>query len=423
MSGDIFHVGVDHHLAPLDVREHIALDAEGAERVSGAIAAEGWAAEVALLSTCNRTELYVASPEPDGADLALGAWIRNVPGAPERDSGCYRRQSGPSAAQHLLRVACGLESAIIGETEVQGQVRTAHERGHETQTMGPMLDRLFQAAVRAGKHARHQTAISSGGVSHGSAVAQVVRRIFDSLDGRRVLVVGAGKMATQAARAVAEIDDVDFAIANRTRAHAEELADAIPRPADVHALEELPDLLRNAHVAIFGGGARTLTAGEMNASLRKRRDPLLVVDLGVPRYVEASTADLPGVFLYDIEALEKLVGGALATRREAIPDVERIVKKELDDFRVWIRGRRAMPAIRTLNEWAESIRKAELAWLPDDMPDDMRAKVETLTRRLVKRLMGRAAARVVKGHGAQDPNLPTADDLKSVFGLDEGEPR
>ncbi len=421
MSANIFHVGVDHHLAPLDVREHIALGADDAVRVAQAIVAEGWATEVALLSTCNRTEMYVATPEAEGGDLALGAWIRNVPGAPAPSSGCYRHQSGRSAAQHMLRVACGLESAIIGETAIQGQLRSAHERCLEAATIGPVLDRLFQSAQRAGKRARSETSISDGGVSHGSAVAQVVRRIFDSLQGRRVLVVGAGQMASQAARAVAEIDDVDFAIVNRTRAHAEALAQALSRQADVHALEELPGLLEHAHVAIFGGGAGTLGVDAIDAAVRKRRDHLLLVDLGVPRLVDAKAADLPGIFLYDLESLEQMVAGALAARRESIPQVEAIVTKELEDFRTWQRGRRALPAIRTLNEWAESIRRSELAWLPDDTPDEMRERIETLTRRLVKRLMGRAAARVVKGHGAEDPNLPTADDLRSVFGLDEGE--
>jgi len=423
MNRDVVHVGVDHHLAPLDVREHIALDAEGAEAVSRAIAAERWAAELAIVSTCNRTELYVVTDEPDGADLVMGAWLRHVPAAPPPESGCYRRQSGPSAVKHLLRVACGLESAILGETEIQGQVRTAHERGQALGTLGPVLDRLFQTAIRTGKRARAETSISEGGVSHGSAAAQVVRRIFDSLAGRRVLIVGAGQMATQAARAVSEVGEMDFAIANRTRAHAEALAAQVPHNADVHDLEELHDLLPQAHVAIFGGGASTISVAQMKAALKKRRDPLLVIDLGVPRYVEAAAGDLPGMFLYDLESLEEMVATALASRREAVTAVEAIVQKELDEFATWIRGRRAMPAIRTLNEWAESIRQSELAWLPDDMTPDVRARIDKLTKRLVKRLLGRAAARVVKGHGEGDPNLPTADDLRSVFGLDEGESR
>jgi glutamyl-tRNA reductase len=286
-----------------------------------------------------------------------------------------------------------------------------------------VLDRLFQAAIRTGKKARAETGISEGGVSHGSAAAQVVRRIFDSLEGRRVLVVGAGQMATQAARAVAEVGEMDFAIANRTRAHAQALAAAVPHNADVHDLDELHDLLPRAHVVIFGGGASTISVAQLKTALKRRRDPLLVIDLGVPRYVEAAAGDLPGIFLYDLESLEQLVANALASRREAVPAVEALVQKELDEFAAWVRGRRAMPAIHTLNEWAESIRQSELAWLPEDLTPDMRARIDKLTKRLVKRLLGRAAARVVKGHGDGDPNLPTADDLRSVFGLDEGDNR
>ena len=420
MPLELFQVGVDHHLAPLDVRERIALDHAGASKVASAIRAEDWASEVVLLSTCNRTELYVVSKDPVGGDLALGALLRHMPDAPPPDSGCYRRQSGPAAAKYLLRVSCGLESAIVGETEIQGQVRDALARGHDGGTMGALLDRLFQTAVRVGKRARSETPISEGGASHGSATAQVVHRIFGTLEKRKVMVVGAGAMAGQAARALAGLGGGEFIIVNRTPERAEALAAQLPY-ARVRGLDALEKTLAESHVAILATGAAPLSASIVATAVHRRRDSLLLVDLGVPRCVEATVIDLPGVFLYDIEALATMVAGALSTRREAIPAVEQIIETEWADFRAWVRGRGAMPAIHSMNEWAESIRQAELKHLPADLPPETRQAVEKLTKRLVRHLLGRAAARVVKGAGAQDPNLPSAEDLKSVFGLDEGE--
>lgn len=425
MTGSVFHVGIDHHLAPLDVREHVAQDAEGVGRILAAIGAEGWVAEAALVSTCNRTELYVVSAEADGADLALGAWLRHVPGAPPPSSGYYRRERGSAAALHLLRVASGLESAILGETEIQGQVRRAHDRARAAGTLGPVLDRLFQTAVRAGKHARSETGISEGGVSHGSAAADVVRRVFDTLRDRGVLVVGAGQIAAQAARAIAELDGGRFVIANRTPAHAETLAEALrattAREVTVCDLDDLVPRLAEAHVAVLATGAAPLATSDIEAAVRRRREPLLLIDLGVPRCVAAEVAEVQGVFLYDLEALERMVAGALSTRRESIPAVEALLRTELDGFARWLRGRGALPALRSLHDWAESIRAAEMRWLPEDADEETRAAVDRITRRLVQRLLGRATARVVKGTGSKDGELPTAEDLRSLFGLEEGE--
>jgi glutamyl-tRNA reductase len=420
VSLEIHQVGIDHHLAPLDVRERIALGADVQVPVALAVKREGWAEEVALLSTCNRTELYVASAEPTAGEQALGALLRRLPHAPPPDSGCYRRLSGAAAAKHLMRVACGLESAILGETEIQGQVRTAHARGLEGGTVGPVLDRLFQAAVRVGKRARRDTRISSGGTSHGSAAAQVVRRAFDDLEGRRVLILGAGTIATQAARAMADLVGGRYVVANRTEAHARALADQLP-DACVAGLDAVSAELETVRVAILATGADPLSTGVVEAALKKRREPLLLVDLGVPRCVDAAVADLAGVFLYDLEALEEMVAGSLAARREAVPAVEAIVRGELEAYRTWQRGLRAAPAIRSLNQWAESIRRTEVGYLPEDLPPEVRAAVERMSKRLVQRLLGRAAARVVKGAGAEDPHLPTPQHLLDVFGLDDGD--
>jgi glutamyl-tRNA reductase len=415
---DLHQVGVDAHVAPLEVRERLAVPPERAALVARAVKEAVGASEALLISTCNRTEVLVASAQPDATARTLRALLAAVPGAPAPDLGCYVQRSGEAAARHVFRLAAGLESAILGETEIQGQVKDAHAACTAAGTVGPLLDRLVRGALHAGKRARAETPISAGGLSHGSAAAQVTRRVFGTLADREVLVVGAGHVATQAARALAELGGGRFFVANRTAARAEELAAALPGahavdPADVAAR------LASAHVVVLAADAAPLTAAEVARALAKRRDPLLVLDLCVPRQAEQALGELAGVFLYDLESLEALVATALAARRAAEPRVEAILDEEFARFRDWMRGQVALPAIRTLNEWAEEVRRLELAALPPGLSADDRAAVDALTRRLVQRLLGRPAARVVEGARGADPRLPTAEHLKSLFGLDD----
>jgi glutamyl-tRNA reductase len=417
----LVQVGVDHRSAPLAVRERVALDAPRVRALLGAVRAEGWADEALVLSTCNRTEVYVASPaEGAAAPLALAALRRAAPEAPPEEEGVYLTRQGDVAAEHLMRVAAGLESAVLGETEIQGQVREAHRLAREAKALGPFLDRLASGALRAGRRARAETGLSAGAVSHGQAALEVARRIFGGAKEPRVLVVGAGVMATQAAGCLASLPGARFTVANRTREAAEALAGALPS-ARATGLDEVAAALAEAHVAVFAGGEGALSRAALEAAAKERRDPLLVLDLGVPRCVDPTVADVAGVFLYDLEAVEALLARSLEGRRLAVPAAEALVAEEIEDFRAWERRLVATPAIRSLAEWAETLRRAELDRLPASTPPETRAAVEEATRRLVERLLRRPAARVRQGVERGDPALPTPDHLRNVFGLGEGD--
>lgn len=415
---DLHQVGVDPQVAPLDVRERVALAPAQVPAVAQAVREALGAREALVLSTCNRTEVYVVCEAADTAERALLALLAGLPGAPGPDAGCFVRRQGEAAARHAFRLAAGLESSILGETEIQGQLRDAHAACHAAGAAGPLLDRLVRGAVHAGKRARSETGLSSGIVSHGSAAAQVARRVFGSLAGREVLIVGAGHIATQAARAFVELGGRRFVVANRTPERAAELAGVLPeaRTVDLAAVDAL---LASAHVAVLAADAEPLTVARMQRALARRRDPILLLDLCVPRQAEPAVGDLPGVFLYDLEALEGLVATALAQRREAVPRAEAILDEEFARFRDWMRSQVALPAIRSLHEWAEEVRRTEVALLADEFPESSRAALDALTRRLVQKLLGRAASRVVEGAKADDPRLPTPDHLKSLFGLEE----
>ncbi|MDJ0976709.1 MAG: glutamyl-tRNA reductase [Planctomycetota bacterium] len=417
---DLVQVGIDHRLAPLEVRERLALATGDVAAVARRIHAEQWADEVLLISTCNRTELYVASPAARAEDLALTALLREVPEAPAAETDYYRKQRGSVAAHYLLRVASGLQSAILGETEIQGQVRAAHTVAQEANTLGPVLDRLCNAALHTGKRARTETAISEGGVSHGSAALQVVGRVYGKMAGRTVLVIGAGMIATQAARSLATLEGAALRVANRTRARAEHLV-ADLGAGEAHSLDHLEQHVAESHVAVFATGAQPLPHETLKKIVSKRREPLLLVDLGLPRCIDPRARDLPGIFLFDLEHLEDLVAEALASRRAAVPDVEAIIDEELQRYRGWYKKRRAAPTIRSLHAWAEEIRAEESAYAGRDLPAETQATLDRVTKRLVNRLLGRAASRVARGAEDNEANLPTPEHLRHVFGLDENE--
>jgi glutamyl-tRNA reductase len=414
---ELAQVGVDHRSAPLTLRERVAVPSDAVGALLRAVLDEGWAAEALCVSTCNRTELYVVTASPEAADLALASLRRLVPGAPDPAEGIYVRRVGEDAAEHLFRVAAGLESAIVGETEVQGQVKEALRQGVAAGAVGRFLDRLGQAALRAGKRVRAETGLSRGVVSHGHAAAEVARRVFGDLRDRDVLVVGAGEMASRAAAALSSLGGGTFVVANRSPEPAAALAEALGPSASAVGLDEVAQRLARAHVAVFAGGEASLSREAVAGAIARRREPLLVLDYGVPRNVSPEAADLPGVFLYDLEALERLVEGSLASRRQAVPEAARIVAEEVARFRSWHRTLRAAPAIRSLVAWAEEVRRGELAHLPPDASEETRATVDEVTRRLVERLLTRPAARVRQGVEEGDPSLPTPDHLRSLFGL------
>ena len=212
---DLVQIGIDHHTASLDVRERIAIPADRLLHVVATLGAEPWLTEALVVSTCNRTEVYAVTDAPDGAALVLATLRRLVPAAPADDDSMYVRRLGEAAAEHLLRVAAGLESAVLGESEIQGQVRDAHQVALAAKTAGPVLDRLASCALRVGKRARTETGLGLGAISHGHAAYEAVRRVFGDLERRTVLVVGAGTMATLAAKSLTALQGGRYVVANR----------------------------------------------------------------------------------------------------------------------------------------------------------------------------------------------------------------
>ena len=412
-------VGVSHRQAPVELRERVAVDPAAAGELARGLA-DG--CEAVVLSTCNRTELYLASDEP-GLDLdeRAGASLLALAG----DDGAalapvLYRLGDDSAALHLFRVAAGLDSLVPGEGEILGQVRDAFEVG----ATGPLLDHLFRQALHAGRRARVETAIGESPASVPAAAAALAQQVFDDLAGRSVLLVGAGKMSELTARNLRSRGASIAAVANRTAAHGEGLAVRIESRAV--GLAEIPALLAAADVVITSTSAPGFVVDSTTAAaaLRSRRGrPILFVDLAVPRDVDPTLQAIDGCFVYDVDDLEAVVETSLAGRRVEAVRAEQLVAAEAERFREWQASLTVVPAIASLRARAEEIRSSELAKAEGRLgrlPESERKLVESVTSQIVAKLLHLPTVRMKEAAAAAD-GVVYADVVRHLFGLGEEE--
>jgi len=378
-------VGTSHRLAPLEVRERVALDHDGEAALARRIGEGG---EAVCLSTCNRTELYLAAADTDAAGDRATAALADLAGIPRAELEPYLyRLEQDAAATHLFRVAGGLDSLVPGEGEIQGQVRSAYERG----AVGPLLDRLFRHALHTGKRVRTETAIGESPASVASAAAALAAQVFGDLAGRRILVIGAGKIGDLAARnLVGRGAQLSF-VANRTVDRASSLAERFGAAA--LPLESVEQELAGADIVVSSTSARgqIVAADQVRGALPARKGrPLLLVDLAVPRDFDPAIKELPGCFLYDIDDLQGVVEESLSGRRGEAIRAEAIVAAEGERFRDWLESRDIVPAIASLRERAEAIRRGELAKAGPrltGLSEPERHAVESLTNQIVNKLL------------------------------------
>jgi len=408
-------VGTSHHHAPVELRERVALDPVQGAALAGRLAAGG--GEAVCLSTCNRTELYVAAADVAAAERAAVAALAEL--EPEVEPALYRLRDH-AAALHLFRVAAGLDSLVPGEGEILGQVRAAHEAG----TTGALLDRVFRQAVHAGRKVRAQTAIGETPASVSSAAAALAEQVFGDLEGRSILLVGAGKISEQAARnLLSRRAEIAF-VANRSLDHAADLAERFG--AEPLPLDRLEEQLASADVVVSSTSAPgyVLDAPTVERALRARRGrQLLLIDLAVPRDLDPAIHDLAGCYLYDIDDLEAIVAETLAGRRGETERAEAIVAAESEKFHEWQASLEIAPAIASLRARAEEIRAAELRkaeGLLGRLDESQRNAVEAMTAQIVNKLLHLPTVRMKQAAAAAD-GVIYADAVRHLFGLGEDE--
>jgi glutamyl-tRNA reductase len=409
-------VGTSHHAAPIELRERIALDLEGAGALAARLATVG---EAVCLSTCNRTEIYIAAQDGDAAQAAASAALVELAELPESDllPVLYRLRDD-AAALHLFRVAAGLDSLVPGEGEILGQVRAAFEAG----AAGPLLDHLFRQALHAGKKVRTDTAIAESPASVASAAAALAQHVFGDLAGRKVLVVGAGDTGESAARNLSGRGATIACVLNRTLDRATALAERFG--ASAGTLAELEQRLAEADVVVACTSApgTILERAQVERVQRLRRSaPLFLVDLAVPRDVDPAVNELDGCYLYNVDDLQAVVSETLASRRQEAARAEGIVTAEADAFRDWQATLDVVPAIASLRARAEEIRQAELARAEarlGRLSAEQRSVVESLTSQIVNKLLHLPTVRMKQAAAAAD-GVVYADAVRHLFGLED----
>jgi glutamyl-tRNA reductase len=411
-------VGTDFRCSPLELREQVAFSRGQTEEMLVHLLARAEVAEAFLLSTCNRTEVYVQPRDDEGAyRTALEmVFLSRVPEM-ERPGRLYVLRNG-EAARHLMGVASGLESMVLGEPEILGQVKQASALAEAVGAGGPILKRLLRSAAAAGRRARQETGISAGAVSLGYAVVELARNIFSGLEECRVLLIGAGEIARSVARPLVERGARELKVANRGAERARQFQEEFP-DAEILSFDERFAAAGSADLVIASTGADepVLTRRQIQEAMSHRATrPLLVVDLGVPRNVEAAASRVENVFLHTVDSLEHLIQRNLKRRKEEVPRVEEIIDQELDHFRAWFRGLEAEPLIARLQKQAERIRLQELAEARARFPAETHDELERLTRSLVRKILHHPSNRLRAKDGE---DLSRLDLVRELFRLDD----
>ncbi len=386
-------VGTSHHHAPVELRERVALDKERA----GALAAE--LGEAVCLSTCNRTEIYLAAEDAEDAERRAVAALAAL--EPDVEHALYRLRD-QAAALHLFRVAAGLDSLVPGEGEILGQVRTAFEAG----TGGLLVERVFTQALHAGRKVRAQTAIGESPASVSSAAAALAEQVFGDLAGCRIVLVGAGKVGEQAAR--------------NLRSRGADIALVANSKTDRDVLEAE---LARADVVVSSTSSPGYVLDAETVERARHGRQLLFIDLAVPRDLDPAIHALDGCYLYDIDDLEAIVSETLSGRRSEAERAEGIVAAEADKFHEWLAALDVVPAIASLRARAEEIREAELAKAENvlgRLDESQRKAVESLTSGIVNKLLHLPTVRLKQAAAAAD-GVVYAEAVRHLFGLGEDE--
>jgi glutamyl-tRNA reductase len=402
-------VGTSHRHAPLERRERLRLDDERAAGIVRRLASDGH--EAVALSTCNRTELYIA-----GADARTARRRAEVELASLGAGATLYRYEGERAARHLFRVAAGLDSLVAGETQILGQVRAAHALALDAGSSGRTLNRLFQQAVEAGRRVRTETEVARHPVSVPSVAVELVQRELGDLSGLSALVVGAGSMGQLVALNLVHRRVGRLAVAGRTGSRAAELA--LRLDADWIPFDELERALEGVDVVLSATSAPGYVITPRQ--IRHARRSLLLVDLAVPRDVDPEVSSLPGCTVRNLDHLEHVAASSLERRLGELPRAEAIVTEEAARFLVWHRELAAAPAIASLRRHAEEIRTAELARaagrLADLSPAERRS-VESLTAQIVAKLLHAPTVRAKQAAGRDEKMY--ADALLHLFALND----
>ncbi len=415
-------VGLSHRTAPVEQREKAALGDTAARALLRHLVGHAGISEAVTLSTCNRTEVYVRADENAAAEEAVCQAVVAHTGISRHELDCARyAHRDERVAAHLLRVASSLDAMVVGESEIQGQVRHAFERAQEEDTVGPVLDNLFRKALETGKRVRAETGIGAGAVSVASAAVELARGAVADLDERRALLIGAGDVAETTAKALVDSGVGELVVANRTISTARSLAGRIG--GEGVGFDRLATELALADIVISSTDAPHPLLGhdDVERAMGERPGrPMVLIDIAVPRDLAAEIAAVPGVRLYDIDDLERVVEVNLNGRKREAEMAEDIVAGEARRFTEWRRGLSVVPTISSLREMAEQIRATETARLAshwESMSDADRERLEQLTKSIINKLLHEPTVRLRQAVADGDA-VAHLESIRHLFGVE-----
>ncbi len=416
----LFVVGLSHRTAPVELRERVDFARGGLDTALQSLALCGACRESVVLSTCNRAEIYAVADGDEGVQ-GVARFFSDYHELDHRQVAEHLYTlNGAEAARHLFRVSAGLDSLVVGEPQILGQVKAAYATASEMPFTGPLLNRLFHSAFGVGKRVRSETGLGEGAVSVSYAAISLARKIFGNLSGLGVLVLGAGEMAKLTAVHLQAHQVRQVTIASRTQNAAERLAGELGAAAI--PWEGLDKALASADVVVTATGAHepVLTRARVEEVMRPRRNrPLFIIDIAMPRDVDAGVGSLDQVFLYNIDDLQTIVKENLARRSGELDAAESIVAGEVTRFMGWMQSRDIIPTVVALRQRFEAIRQSELRRLEpklSGLPPEARARVDEITRLIVEKLL-LTPTEQLKAVTDETTVVAYADALNQLFAL------
>ncbi len=418
---EIYVLGLNHRFAPVEVRETLSYEAREMPHFLKLLLQNDAFSEAFILSTCNRTEIYVVARVSAPVQRLLEEFIlRTRPDFVSEHRELFYFREGEDAIRHLFRVAAGLDSMVLGEPQILGQVKEAFQIATEAGTAGTLMRRLFNFTLFSGKRVRSETALGEGAVSVAYAAVELAHKIFKDLSNLNALLIGAGETGELTARHLREKRIGRLFIANRTFARAEQLARILDGQAI--PMRMLPEVLKTVDLIIGSTSARryVLTRDQVKALLPNRAGrPLFLIDIAVPRDFDPLINRLPNVFLHDIDDLQQIVQRNLEKRREQIPRAEKIVDQEVQNYLNWRKTLQVTPTIVALRQKLEKIRERELEKYRHRVSPEEFEQLKRVTHGIVNKILHLPIVQLKKYNNGNPDGLLRIDVVRELFGLED----